>query len=66
MWWLAMMPEGFSTGFTSSAMLLRHFLFLMKSVPEHQLFTKTGVALLKSHAGVNRGSRRRSACLGQR
>lgn len=46
MWWLAMMSEGFSTGFTSSVMLLRHFLFLTKSLPEHRIFTKIRVALL--------------------
>lgn len=46
MWWLAMVPEGLSTGFTSSVMLLRRFLFLTKSVPEPQIFTKIRVALL--------------------
>lgn len=46
MWWLAMVPEGLSTGFTSSVMLLRRFLFLTKPVPEPQIFTKLRVALL--------------------
>ena len=46
MWWLAVMPEGISTGFTSSVMLLRHCLFLMKSVLEYQIFTKVWGALL--------------------
>lgn len=41
-----MMPEGFSTGFTSSVTLLRHFLFLTKSVRERQISTKIRVALL--------------------
>lgn len=36
----------FSTGFTSPTMLLKYFLFLKKSVPEDQIFTKIRVALL--------------------
>lgn len=46
MWWLAMIPEGFSPSFTSSVMLLRCFLFLTKSVSEHWIFTKVWVAFL--------------------
>lgn len=45
-WWLAMMPEGSSTGFTNPAMLLRCFFFRTKSVPEHWIFPRIMVVAL--------------------